>query len=151
MDKKKLKEIQDDMVESAHKVWLAGLGAVSLAGREGGKLFEQLVTKGQEVEDQGHTPSDRARETAEEMRNVVDKYWQTFETRLDDQLASVISRAGIPTKDEIQELTVKVDELTRAVEKMRKAQSTKKTAGGAGKTSSGKGSTSGSKKRTTSS
>ena len=33
--------------ESAHEIWLAGLGAFALAGDEGGRLFKQLVKKGE--------------------------------------------------------------------------------------------------------
>ena len=35
MAKKKSKELQNDIMESAHKVWLAGLGAVAMAEEEG--------------------------------------------------------------------------------------------------------------------
>ena len=39
MGKKKKKVIQEDIMDSAHKVWLAGLGAVAMAEKEGGKFF----------------------------------------------------------------------------------------------------------------
>ena len=44
--KKKTKELQNDIMESAHKVWLAGLGAVAMAEQEGSKFFSGLVEKG---------------------------------------------------------------------------------------------------------
>ena len=38
------------MRASAHDIWLAGLGAYSRAGKEGGRLFERLVELGESVE-----------------------------------------------------------------------------------------------------
>ena len=43
-----LKKIED----SARNIWLAGLGAFSNAGREGGRIFDSLVKQGATVEDQ---------------------------------------------------------------------------------------------------
>ena len=50
MAKKKSKQRQNDVMESAHKVWLAGLGAVAMAEEEGGKFFTNLLEKGQKLE-----------------------------------------------------------------------------------------------------
>ena len=36
---------------SANKVWLAGLGALAQAGKQGDKLFKTLVKKGKKYED----------------------------------------------------------------------------------------------------
>lgn len=36
--------------ESAREIWLAGLGAFSVVGEEGGKVFKQLVKKGAALE-----------------------------------------------------------------------------------------------------
>ena len=43
-----LEKIED----SAHKIWLAGLGAFSKAEQEGGKLFKSLIKEGASVEEQ---------------------------------------------------------------------------------------------------
>ena len=51
--KKKAKELQMDLMDSAHKVWLAGLGAMSLAEKEGSKFFQGLVDRGTELEKKG--------------------------------------------------------------------------------------------------
>jgi len=36
--------------ESAHRLWLAGLGALAVVGEEGDRLFKQLVRKGADME-----------------------------------------------------------------------------------------------------
>ncbi len=110
--KKKSKELQNDIMDSAHKIWLAGLGAVSMAEQEGGKFFTNLVEKGgKKVE--------KAKGTVAGMKTVAESYWETFGRTVDDQMTAVIHRIGVPTKEEIESLTQKVEALTISVDKLR--------------------------------
>ena len=124
MAKKKTKELQEELVDSAHKIWLAGLGALATAEEEGGKLFKNLVEKGQGFEDRGKEQVDKARGAVTGVKTVAESYWETFERTLDDRVTGVLHRIGVPTKDEIESLTRKVEDLTEAIEGMR-AQETK--------------------------
>ncbi len=45
----------------AHKIWLAGLGAVAIAEEEGGKLFKGLVEKGQTSRSAARSKVDKAK------------------------------------------------------------------------------------------
>ena len=135
MAKKKKKELQNDIVESAHKVWLAGLGAVAMAEEEGGKFFSNLLEKGQKLEGKSKEQVEKAKGTVAGMKTVAESYWETFGRTVDDQMTAVIHRIGVPTKDEIEALTKKVEDLTVAVDKLRtksaakpKATTAKKTA-----------------------
>ena len=40
----------DNAIEYARQVWLAGLGALAKAEKEGSKLFDTLVQRGEELE-----------------------------------------------------------------------------------------------------
>jgi polyhydroxyalkanoate synthesis regulator phasin len=81
--------------ESAHEIWLAGLGAFALAGEEGGKLFGQLGDL------QGDARTAVARLT----------------TPIEAGMTSAMHRLGVPTRKEIATLTKRVEELTRVVAK----------------------------------
>jgi poly(hydroxyalkanoate) granule-associated protein len=120
MAKKKKKEIQDDIMESAHKVWLAGLGAVAMAEEEGGKFFSGLLEKGQKLEGKSRKQVEKAKGTVSGMKTVAESYWETFGRTIDDQMTAVIHRIAVPTKDEIEALTKKVENLTVAVDNLRK-------------------------------
>ncbi len=124
--KKKSKELQKDIVDSAHKIWLAGLGAVAMAEQEGGKFFTNLVEKGGKVEKKSRELSkeqvEKAKGTMAGMKTVAESYWETFGRTLDDQMTAVIHRLGVPTKEEIETLTQKVESLTVAVDKLRTKQ-----------------------------
>jgi len=125
--KKKAKEFQTDLTNSAHKVWLAGLGALAMAEEEGNKLFKNLVEKGEGLEQRGKEQVEKARGTVTGMRTVAESYWETFERTLDEKVTSVIHRIGVPTKDEIETLTTKVEDLTKAIDKLRAAEKPKTT------------------------
>jgi poly(hydroxyalkanoate) granule-associated protein len=124
---KKAKELQSDMVESAHKVWLAGLGALAVANQEGSKLFKNLVEKGQDVEGKGKEKVEKARGAVTGMKTVVESYWETFEKTVDEKVTGAIHRLGVPTKDEIAKLSKKVEDLTASIEKLRKKEPAAKT------------------------
>jgi poly(hydroxyalkanoate) granule-associated protein len=117
--KKKTKELQQDIMESAHKVWLAGLGAVAMAEQEGGKFFSNLVDKGEKLEKKSKQKVEKAKGTVAGMKTVAESYWETFGRTIDDRMTAVIHRIGVPTKDEIESLTKKVEDLTVAVDKLR--------------------------------
>jgi len=119
MAKKKNKELQNDIMESAHKVWLAGLGAVAMAEQEGGKFFSNLLEKGQQLEGKSRKQVEKAKGTVSGMKTVAESYWETFGRTVDDQMTAVIHRIGVPTKDEIETLTKKVEDLTVAVDNLR--------------------------------
>jgi poly(hydroxyalkanoate) granule-associated protein len=119
MAKKKSKEVHNDIVESAHKVWLAGLGAVAMAEQEGGKFFSNLMEKGQKLEGKSKEQVEKAKGTVAGMKTVAESYWETFGRTVDDQMTAVIHRIGVPTKDEIEALTKKVEDLTVAVDNLR--------------------------------
>ncbi len=50
--------------ESAHLIWLAGLGASAKMNTEGGKLFKTLVAEGKRIEKNPHHPCRRNRSYA---------------------------------------------------------------------------------------
>ena len=108
--------------ENAHKIWLAGLGAVAVAEEEGAKFLKNLVERGEEVEDRGKEQFDKAKGAAAGVKTVAESYWDTFGQTLDDKLTSVIGRLGVPTKDEINGLNKKVADLTKAVDNLRTQQ-----------------------------
>jgi len=93
--RKKTREVQKDVMESAHKIWLAGLGAMAVAEEEGSKLFKTLVDRGHDIEDRGREQVERAKGTLSGVRTVAESYWETFERKMDEQLTAVIHRVGV--------------------------------------------------------
>jgi len=132
--KKKAKQVQTEIAENAHQIWLAGLGAVATAQEEGGKVFKGLVKKGQKFENVGKDRVEQAKGAVTGVKVVAESYWETLERTLDEKMTGVIHRMGVPTKEEIDILTERVENLTAAIDNLRVTEtpkprtSTKKTA-----------------------
>lgn len=122
-----------DVRESAHKIWLAGLGALKVAEEEGSKLFKTLVEQGERFESAGKErlkeakrgadeAAERARRVAEETagraRRAAEGAREQIGGALDDTLAKALHRIGVPTREEIAALSRRIEELTRAVERV---------------------------------
>lgn len=114
------KKLQDDLKESAHRVWLAGLGALAAAGEEGAKAFSRLVERGRDFESRSkedfQAQTDKAKEQYGKAKEKVEGQWDEWSEKLDEVLTKSLHRLGVPTRDEIQTLTRRVEELTAKVE-----------------------------------
>jgi len=114
------KKLQDDLKESAYRVWLAGLGALAAAGEEGAKAFNRLVDRGRDMEnrskDDFKVQADKAKEQFDKAKGKAEGQWDEWSEKLDDVLTRSLHRLGVPTRDEIKTLTQRVEDLTAKIE-----------------------------------
>lgn len=110
------KNLQDELKESAHRIWLAGLGALAAAGEEGTKMFDRLVDRGRDYETRGR---DEARKQYEGAKSSADELWGTWSNKLDEAVTNALHRMGVPSRDEIRNLTQRVEELNTKVEMLK--------------------------------
>jgi len=120
------KDFQAEIKDNAHKIWLAGLGALQAAEEEGSKLFKNLVERGETFETRGRKSyedvKDQVEDAAEKVKDRAESTWDKVEARLDDAVTSALGRLGVPSRDEIATLTRRVEELTAVVEKLKPAK-----------------------------
>lgn len=128
----KEKSLLTGIRDSAHKIWLAGLGAYAQyekLGQEGIRLFENLVKDGEEVQ---------AR-TQHKVDEVKEKIKSKTTDRLESRIKQLRDKLSSGSRDELKELSHQIEELSQAV----KALSSDRTVGSKGSaTSSSTGSTS---------
>ncbi len=105
------------MKESAHEIWLAGLGAFALAGEEGGRLFKQLVKRGEGMEKTNKARIEKLTSRAQGLQGEARTALTRVTTPIETGMTNAMHRLGVPTRREIQTLTKRVEELTRVVEK----------------------------------
>lgn len=110
------KNLQDELKDSAHRIWLAGLGALAAAGEEGTKMFDRLVDRGREYETRGR---DEARKQYEGAKSSTDDILKTWSDKLDESVTKALHRMGVPSRDEIHNLTRRVEELNAKVEMLK--------------------------------
>ena len=123
---------QEDLKQSVHKVWLAGLGALQTAEEESSKLFHNLVEKGQQYEDRGREQfkeatgdlKEKVETAAGKMKSEASGTWERVEEKIDDSVNRSLNRFGVPSREEIATLTQRVEELTRVVEQLKNPEKT---------------------------
>jgi poly(hydroxyalkanoate) granule-associated protein len=116
---KKETKMQKDIRESAHKIWLAGLGALSTAEAEGTKLFNTLVEKGSKYEAEGKKQINKVKSKVEDVVDKAESNIQKLGDSLDEKVSETIKKLGVPTRSEIQRLTKRVEELTVKVDQLK--------------------------------
>lgn len=129
--KKSDKDFPIDVKESAHKVWLAGLGAVSVAEEKGSEFFKRLVKRGEKYEErrkeQVEKVVDRVKDGVEDVREEVETRWSKLGDSFDRKVAQAVERLGVPTREEIHKLTVRVEDLTAQLDKLQPKTGSKRT------------------------
>jgi poly(hydroxyalkanoate) granule-associated protein len=106
---------QAEVVDSAQQFWTAGIGILALAQEEGGKLFETLVDAGKQIEKVMPSPSVALRDATAN----AESYLKKLQRMVDHQIAAALHRLGVPTKDEIDKLTRRIEKLTASIEALR--------------------------------
>lgn len=121
---KKFKSLSENQLaqtvrESAHQIWLAGLGAYSKAQEEGNKVFDALVKEGETIQKKTRKVAD------EKMAEVAGKAagtWDRLEQVFEDRVARALSSLGVPSKKDIDKLSKRVAELTAVVQQLTDTQ-----------------------------
>jgi poly(hydroxyalkanoate) granule-associated protein len=124
-----------NVIGMGHQVWLAGLGALARAQKEGPKLFESLVEEGSAIEhrqranvrhlaegawkDLRETLDERTAAARGKASEALDNLEEIFQTRVQKALQQL----GMPTSQEIGALSRKVNELNRSVQALTRSKS----------------------------
>ena len=117
--KKKQEEKDNDLEDYGRQIWLAGLGAYTRLGKEGSKLFEALISEGEEAEKLASKASlDGARDKVKKARKKLSDKLSGLEERFDKGKQGAAERMGLASQADLQALAERVDQLTSAVEKL---------------------------------
>jgi len=110
--------------ESASKIWLAGLGAYAKTQEEGEKLFQSLVKEGEKIEKQARKAAEARLEEAKskvvEFRGKAGQQIDRLEDLFQERVAQVLNRLGVPTQEDIRELTKRVEALNESIMALKK-------------------------------
>lgn len=123
MSKQDRKNAARAVAESAHQIWLAGLGAFAKAQAEGSRLFDQLIEDGTELEKQTRKYTTdklgelrgRMEQTVERVRNSSQASMARIQAVVDERIAKAVQRMAVPTREDFAELARKVGEINRSV------------------------------------
>jgi poly(hydroxyalkanoate) granule-associated protein len=108
---------------NARDVWLAGLGAFAAMQKEGSKVvnttqaegikvYNALVKQGKDIEAHAKKAAvKRAEVVGDKTSQAFDKLEQVFQ----DRVSRSLNRLGVPTTEDVNGLTRRVEELTKNV------------------------------------
>lgn len=133
-------KLQEPVMQSAREVWLAGLGALNIAQQEGGKiiergskLFEKLVEEGSKLENRTRSDIEGAvsdlrgevenrmsgvKGRADAVRKQASDNWDKLEKIFEERVARALAGLGIPTRDDINGLSKRVQDLAEQVARL---------------------------------
>jgi len=115
--------------ESAQQIWLAGLGAFAKAQAEGGKVFDSLVQEGTTIQRKTQAAAEekfgdmgaRWSGLAGDMSSKAGQQWDKLESIFEDRTARALTRLGVPSAKQVEDLEARVAALTAQVAKLEKA------------------------------
>jgi len=131
------------VVDSAREIWLAGLGAFSVAQTESGKmieqgnkLFEKLVSEGMKLEKKTRNVAETAvddikggmESKVDAVRQQAVDNWDKLENIFENRVARVLGQLGVPTAEEVNKLSARVQTLSNKVTAMSKPATPRKAA-----------------------
>jgi poly(hydroxyalkanoate) granule-associated protein len=113
------------ILESAQNIWLAGLGAFGKAQVEGGKLYQGLVKEGSALEQKTRKIAGSAVDevrgavanSVTQVRERTQDTWARLEQMFDARLTAALSKIGVPSRKDLDELTKRIEELSKDMRK----------------------------------
>ncbi len=122
------------MIENVQQIWLAGMGAIARAQKEGPAAFQQAVADGLKL-------LTRSRSTAEQVirdafdaaqasmqtrfgsaRDQAAETWDNLEELFQSRVQRALNQLGVPSAEEIRVLTRRVEELNASVQALSAGQ-----------------------------
>ncbi|WP_137886281.1 phasin family protein [Pseudomonas sp. 2FE] len=126
-----------DVKHYGRQIWLAGLGAYAKAGQEGAGYLKELVKAGEGVEQQGKklvgeqveaansqidTVKSSVSHNVTSVKGKVEVQLDKIEQAFDRRVASALNRFGIPSRQDVDALSAKLDVLNELVARVAKTQ-----------------------------
>lgn len=108
-----------DLRKYTQQIWLAGLGAFSKAEEEGGKLFDNLVKIGEDLESKTREIADTA--VGEVRGKVLEKASDTrekVEKAFDERITNALTRLGLPSQRDLEQINSRLDVLTEMLQEL---------------------------------
>ena len=102
-------------------LWLAGLGAVSIAQKRGGALISGLIAEGHDFQTRTQKFAQQVgTQTAAQVKDAVAPFRAGFKRNVkklgaavQNGIAGALAKLGIPSKSDIEELTQRVSALSK--------------------------------------
>src|SRR5512139_4042090 len=115
------------LIENVQQIWLAGMGAVAKAQKEGPAAFQDAVAEGfklltrsrstaeQVIRDAFEAAQGSVESRLDSARDQATETWDNLEALFQSRVHKALQQLGVPNADEIRLLTQRVAELNENV------------------------------------
>jgi poly(hydroxyalkanoate) granule-associated protein len=113
-------ELASAIRDSAHQIWLAGVGAFVKAQKEGTKIFDSLVEEGDTLQKQTKKAAEETFNDikAKAVKSLDQLSWVQLERVFEDRVARALHALSVPTRKDLDTLSIRVAELTAVTKKL---------------------------------
>ena len=116
-------QLAQTIKDSAHQIWLAGLGAFAKAQGGGGKVFETLMKEGVSLQRKTQTAAEeklsdmagKMTAMAGEVGHKANAQWDKLEGIFEHRTARALAKLGVPSAQTLADLGARLDALATAV------------------------------------
>jgi len=114
-------DVVSGLASGVRNVWLAGLGALSMAEELGTKTFDALVREGKSWESEQGMGSSAAGESSSAMKQLREGSAEavaSLERRIRSEVSDMVTQMGIPRRQDVDALREEVSELSEKVDRL---------------------------------
>jgi len=106
------RKTQANVIENVQHVWLAGMGAVAKAQKEGPAAFQEAVAEGLQILTRSRTTAEKMiRDVFQSAQGSATETWDNLEALFQSRVQKALQQIGVPNASEIRLLTKRVAEL----------------------------------------
>ena len=118
-----VKTVRQRVPQEVRRVYLASIGALSMAWDETEEMFNKLVDEGETAEKNGRQWFKRvakeSRETQDKVTHPVEERFEKGQDRVEQTVEKVLTRLNVPTKADIDRLSRQIAELSQKVDELK--------------------------------
>ena len=119
-------QLAQTVKDSAHQIWLAGLGAFAKAQGGGSKVFDALMKEGVSLQRKTQAAAEeklgdaagRVAAMAGEVGHKANAQWDKLETIFEERTARALAKLGVPSAKTLADLGARLDALATAVARL---------------------------------
>jgi len=116
------------LIENVQQIWLAGMGAIARAQKEGPAAFTEAVSEGFKLLERSRSNAEQAIRDAFEAaqepvqtsfgsaRDQATETWDNLEALFQTRVQKALNQIGVPSAEEVRILTRRVAELNDSVQ-----------------------------------
>ncbi|NJD31837.1 MAG: poly granule associated protein [Gammaproteobacteria bacterium] len=128
--RKKKARLETTLIEGVQQIWLAGMGAIARAQKEGPSAFQDAVAEGLKLLGKSRTQAEKmVREAFESAQDTVqtrldsardqaNETWDNLESLFQSRVHKALQQIGVPSAEEVRLLAKRVAELNASVQSL---------------------------------